>query len=469
MNYLTVLKNNIDHELLKNQNTEPIISYLKSGEQEITVPVVMDDNNLVNLSSVLSATVLSACFLLTSTINNSNTSDESVIAAIAAAELAKELSDSLKPGVLTKSAKTAVGAAIAAIKASKLINTPELPVAEHVKDDSNNADSSTRTNVQDETDGSDFLNNFLLEAFTKLSSMVVIPPNFDPNKVKHGWLKRPLNMPRLKHLAEMAASSYISNQTPLIEGYKFIAQKPNLIMFQVSKTPRLFILAFRGLSFSSLDDITATLDILNNIMDVDSNNNTTRNSERYKEDLASIKELGEIVKNELCICNPIYYGVGHSLSGAIIDELLLDGLIKSAVSFNPLVERRNFDIANNNHRVFLECDINYNLFGKFITDGNIDVMPKENGDDSIDTIQNMINCHGISTIISHMNSSKEERYKIIDNSSISQASKTLTINFDDDVKGTIREIMKRIEEIKKQQDQQHQQAAKALNRLSLLT
>jgi hypothetical protein len=227
MNYLTVLKNNIENELLTNQNTKPNISFLKSGEAETTVPTVMNDNNLINLSSVLSATVLSACFLLTSTINNSSTSDESVIAAIASAELAKELSDSLKPGVLTKSAKLAVDTAIAAIKASKLIYTSELPISEPKPSDinyavkpihhesSNNPDSSTTTNVQDETEGSAFLEILLIEAFTKFSAMIVPPPNYDPNKIKYGWLKRPLNMPPLKHLAEMVDSTYISNQTLL--------------------------------------------------------------------------------------------------------------------------------------------------------------------------------------------------------------------------------------------------------------
>jgi hypothetical protein len=104
--------------------------------------------------------------------------------------------------------------------------------------------------------------------------------------------------------------------------------------------------------------------------------------------------------------NLVYYAVGHSLSGAMIDELLDDGLVKSAVSFNPAIERVNFAKDNNNHRVYLSCDVLYNLLGKFITNGNLEVVEKENpaGADAgaIDASKGTIKCHNIETVIPYM-------------------------------------------------------------------
>ena len=60
-----------------------------------------------------------------------------------------------------------------------------------------------------------------------------------------------------------------------------------------------------------------------------------------------------------------YYGVGHSLSGAINDIYLRKGIISEAVSFNPAVETQYFNKDVPNHRrIYMSDDPLYNLMGR---------------------------------------------------------------------------------------------------------
>jgi hypothetical protein len=176
-----------------------------------------------------------------------------------------------------------------------------------------------------------------------------------------------------------------------------------MAVFRVNKNSNVFIIALRGTQFSDVNDLTADMAIIRGIIADAATARNVRNSSRYRADVANITEVEGVVKSYLRLPNPIYYAVGHSLSGSIIDEMLRDGLISSAVSFNPAVERVNLDEPNNNHRVYLECDVLYNLIGKFITNGNLEVISKANpaGADAgpIDTTKGSLECHNIKTVI----------------------------------------------------------------------
>ena len=63
----------------------------------------------------------------------------------------------------------------------------------------------------------------------------------------------------------------------------------------------------------------------------------------------------------------IYYGVGHSLSGAINDIYLRKGLISEAVSYNPAVETQYFTKQVPNHRrIYMKDDPLYKLMGQWL-------------------------------------------------------------------------------------------------------
>ena len=260
-------------------------------------------------------------------------------------------------------------------------------------------------------EGGGFFQQLLKSAFMGVSDLIVRPWGFDASKVKEGWLRRPIDMPPLFDLSKMVASTYDPpseggiDSTP-IQGYTLIAKTPTVSFFQVDRKKNIIIIALRGTSFSDVGDITADLGIVKSIVNDASTARNVRNSERYRRDVRYIKEIKPMITGYLGVKDPIYYAVGHSLSGAIIDELLEDDLVSSAVSFNPAIERRNFNIPNNNHRVYLECDILYNLLGKFITNGNIEVVAKANpaGPDAgpIDATKGTLKCHNIKEVIPMM-------------------------------------------------------------------
>ena len=260
-------------------------------------------------------------------------------------------------------------------------------------------------NEDDDMEGGGFFTSIMKKAFEGLTNLIVSPPNFDASKVRYGWLRRPIDMPSLHDLSEMVASTYSTSvdDIPEIDGYYVITKTPTATIFGVKRHPRLFIVALRGTSFTDLKDVFADLAIVKNIVNDASTYRAVRNSARYREDVDTIKEFQTVLTNYYNVKNAKIYAVGHSLSGAIIDEMLEDGLIQSAVSFNPAIERQNFNYPNDNHRVYLECDILYNLLGRFITNGNVEVIAKANpsGPDAgpIDTAKGSITCHNIKTVV----------------------------------------------------------------------
>ena len=248
-------------------------------------------------------------------------------------------------------------------------------------------------------EGAGFFGNLLKRTFTGITDMIVRPRGFEPSKHTQGWLRRPLDMPPLEDLAKMVASTYKEGD-PKIQGYTLLFKTPTVSFFQVDRKRNVIIIALRGTAFTDINDISADLGIVKTIVEDANTARNVRNSRRYINDVKTIKDFQGKPERYY---NMVYYAVGHSLSGAMIDELLDDGLIKSAVSFNPAIERVNFAKDNDNHRVYLSCDVLYNLLGKFITNGNLEVIEKENpaGADAgaIDASKGTIKCHNIETVI----------------------------------------------------------------------
>lgn len=252
-------------------------------------------------------------------------------------------------------------------------------------------------------EGGGFFQNLLKKAFIGVSDMIVRPSGFNQSQVKYGWLRRPIDMPPLEDLAEMVASTYKTDTNEHSPEYKLLVKTPTMAVYRVNKKPNVFIIALRGTAFTDINDISADLGIVRTIVEDANTARNVRNSQRYIDDVKDIKDFQNLVGKYLRVKDPIYFGVGHSLSGAMMDELLEDGLISSAVSFNPAIERRMFAVPNDNHRIYVECDVLYNLLGKFITNGNLEVVPMANpkGADAgaIDTTKGSIECHNINTVI----------------------------------------------------------------------
>ena len=66
-------------------------------------------------------------------------------------------------------------------------------------------------------------------------------------------------------------------------------------------------------------------------------------SMRYKKDLQDLVKFQE----QYPVSQYTYFGVSHSLGGALVDKFLALGKLKQAVSYNPAVEKK--DLLNTNH------------------------------------------------------------------------------------------------------------------------
>ena len=85
------------------------------------------------------------------------------------------------------------------------------------------------------------------------------------------------------------------------------------------------------------------------------------NSDRYKTDLNTIQQF----QTQYPPSAYDYYGVGHSLGGAILDLFLKRGFIKNGVSYNPAVQPQDFQNTTlPNERIYSESDPLYALMGR---------------------------------------------------------------------------------------------------------
>lgn len=151
-------------------------------------------------------------------------------------------------------------------------------------------------------------------------------------------------------LHQMAVAAYAPNPPSNIEGYVLIKSTPGLKFYKEPTHPEI-VVAIKGTD--DWKDIKA---------DVQIGYHSLANSARLKEDVETLNDFQEqYPRNEYT-----YYGVGHSLGGAILDEFLKMGLVTKGVSYNPAIQPgdiRRTDIDN--HRIYKQGDFLYKLMGQF--------------------------------------------------------------------------------------------------------
>jgi hypothetical protein len=86
-------------------------------------------------------------------------------------------------------------------------------------------------------------------------------------------------------------------------------------------------------------------------------------SSRYQRDFQTLKEI----QQKYPPSSFDYYGVGHSLGGAILDLFLHSNLVKNGISYNPAVQPQDLRSQNtSNKRIYLEGDPLYQTMGKVL-------------------------------------------------------------------------------------------------------
>lgn len=129
-----------------------------------------------------------------------------------------------------------------------------------------------------------------------------------------------------------------------LEGYKFIASNGNVSVYE-KKGARLF--AIRGMRPSDSSDRSACLSLITNGLS---------GSARYKKDKEFIKKHKTLGVKQIL--------VGHSLGGAIIDQLIDDGMFTRGLSFNPAMQPKDI-FKTGNRRLYNKDDFLYLLIGKY--------------------------------------------------------------------------------------------------------
>jgi len=131
-------------------------------------------------------------------------------------------------------------------------------------------------------------------------------------------------------LGDLAQSAYDTNKNlKAIGGWTIVYNSPTIKAFRKGNN---IIIAVRGTVPTDTGDLAADAAIAVNRL------NTTA---RYKKDAEIVKHLHTIYPSIP------FYAVGHSLGGAIVDNLIADGLVVEGVSFNPAVESKAYNERRN--------------------------------------------------------------------------------------------------------------------------
>jgi hypothetical protein len=141
----------------------------------------------------------------------------------------------------------------------------------------------------------------------------------------------------------ISAEAYSSSPEATIDGYSLVSSTPTL---KVYKKGDHVIVGVRGTDPTDINDLSADASIAFNRLG---------RTNRARIDIAAVEALRKQYPTA------VFAGAGHSLGGAVIDEMIKRGLLQSARSYNPAVQLSNETEAN--ARVYNENDPLY-LVGK---------------------------------------------------------------------------------------------------------
>jgi hypothetical protein len=160
--------------------------------------------------------------------------------------------------------------------------------------------------------------------------------------------------PSLNILQQMADASYKDLPRSEIDNFELVRATPTL-KFYKSRGDNTIVVAVRGTRINDPQDIKADVALPLGLLET---------TQRYLNDLRTL----QLFQQQFHPAMYDYYGVGHSLGGAIIDLFLQNHLLHNAVSYNPAIQPKNLAQAHTlpNKRIYNEHDPLYQLFGKQI-------------------------------------------------------------------------------------------------------
>ena len=160
-------------------------------------------------------------------------------------------------------------------------------------------------------------------------------------------------IPSSSEAQQMVKQSKEVNPPQKIGGFNLVAVRPNIAFYADSDTVIVAIPGTRSASEAVAEWWRVPL-------------GTVEYGARYK----SVSEAVQAVRQEFP--RHKFFGVGHSLAGAIIDELIDAGLVDGGKSFNPAVQPKHFgQEESKNAREFQEGDILGDMGRPFLPDATV--------------------------------------------------------------------------------------------------
>ena len=152
-------------------------------------------------------------------------------------------------------------------------------------------------------------------------------------------------MPSTSQVANLIQQVYRQTKAD-VAGYKVKAHSDTSYFYQNERGDSIF--AIRGMKFES-PDLHAVSTIIANAL---------KSTPRYQRDLTFVtKNLKHTQEGKTLF-------IGHSLGGAIIDQMLQDGIAHKAITLNPAVMPK--DLRNSgNERYYNPNDFLYLLIGRY--------------------------------------------------------------------------------------------------------
>lgn len=159
-------------------------------------------------------------------------------------------------------------------------------------------------------------------------------------------------MPSRALLQQIAKQSYETSPAPKIDNLTLVSATPTLKFYEAPDNT--IVVGIRGTNPTDVQDLKADASIAVGQLE---------SSKRFNSDLVALRNF----QTRYSPSTYDYYGVGHSLGGAILDAFLTNGFLKNGVSYNPAIQPQNLTKTDiKNERVFAENDPLYALAKPFL-------------------------------------------------------------------------------------------------------
>ncbi len=174
----------------------------------------------------------------------------------------------------------------------------------------------------------------------------------------------PPEIPSTNILQQVASNAYKESPAP-VASFNLLHQTPTVKFYQSSLNAKLYVFGIRGTVVSDKQDRSADLSFNEGIV-----GNNLKKSARYKKDKV---DVADFLTRYNVDDSDFIVGAAHSLGGALCDELLHDGLIDYAVSFNPAVQPKDVNFTQFHRRIYLDKDPLYQTMARNNVKNNIEV------------------------------------------------------------------------------------------------